>query len=115
METTRIQAQFVLGHAGAANVESGQRRLPNVAELFPEIINEELDARDKQPSCSALEALEQQSPFINQALAYPALAMLAQFFRKGRLSYHGGFLNVKSGRLSSLPVSPAVRPGITAR
>jgi hypothetical protein len=34
--------------------------------------------------------------------------MLARLFRYGRISYHGGFINLVSGRSSSLPVDPTV-------
>jgi hypothetical protein len=86
----------------------GKGRLPNVADLFPEIVDPRLDAKDKLPSCSALEALESQSPFVNQTVAYQALALLAQFFRRGRLTYHGGFINLATGKMSPLSVDPAV-------
>ena len=99
--------QFVLGQPDSPLLE-GRDRLPNVADLFPEIIDPRLDAKDKLPSCSALEALESQSPFVNQTLAYQALALLAQFFRRGRLIYHGGFINLATGRMSPLPVDPTV-------
>lgn len=45
------------------------------AELFREIVASDLDGADDLPSCSAIESLERQEPFINQTLA---LAMLAQ-------------------------------------
>lgn len=100
--------QFVLGQPPSAPCPKDVRRIPTIADLFPEIIDPDLDARDKLPSCSALEALESQSPFINQALAYQALGMLAQFFRHGILTYHGGFLNLASGRMSPLPLDAGV-------
>ena len=99
--------QFVLGQPDSPLLE-GKTRLPNVADLFPEIVDPRLDAKDKLPSCSALEALESQSPFVNQTLAYQALALLAQFFRRGRLTYHGGFINQATGRMSPLLADPAV-------
>jgi sulfur-carrier protein adenylyltransferase/sulfurtransferase len=98
--------QFVLGQL--SKPRDGSLRLPTVADLFPEIIDARLDARDKLPSCSALEALESQSPFINQTLAYQALAMLSRLFRYGRLEYHGGFVNLATGRMSPLPVDPTI-------
>jgi len=52
-----------------------------VAELFPEIVKPSLDKNDDLPSCSAVEALERQEPFINQTLAFHALALLARLFR----------------------------------
>ena len=83
-------------------------RLPTAPELFPELINAKLDKKDKLPPCSALEALERQEPFVNQALAYQALAMLARLFRHGRLSYHGGFVNLRTGRTTPLAVDPVL-------
>jgi hypothetical protein len=49
-----------------------------------------------------------EEPFVNQALAYQALAMLARFFRYGRLSYHGGFVSLRNGRATPLAVHPGV-------
>jgi len=95
--------QFVLGQPENRNNQKAESRLPTVAELFPEIINPKLDKRDRLPSCSAVEALERQEPFVNQVLANHSLAMLARLFRYGRLSYHGGFVNLATGRVSCLP------------
>lgn len=107
--------QFVLGQPDSPLLK-GRDRLPNAADLYPEIVDPQLDGKDKLPSCSALEALESQSPFVNQTLAYHALALLAQFFRRGRLTYHGGFINLVSGRMSPLAVERAVRmPRAAAR
>jgi len=100
--------QFVLGQPENAKNRSSEQRLPTAPELFPELVDSRLDRRDNLPSCSAVEALERQEPFINQMLAYQALAMLARLFRYGRLSYHGGFVNLRNGRTVALPVDPAV-------
>jgi PRTRC genetic system ThiF family protein len=100
--------QFILGQPKNKRNRRTRGRLPTVAELFPEIVTPLLDSDDDLPSCSAVEALERQEPFINQTLAYHALAMLARLFRHGRLSYHGGFITMASGRASSLPVDPTV-------
>ena len=96
--------QFVLGQPKNNRNRRTPRRLPTVAELFPEIVQPSLDKDDKLPSCSSVEALERQEPFINQTLAYHALAMLARLFRHEEIGYHGGFVNLASGRLSPLPV-----------
>jgi PRTRC genetic system ThiF family protein len=100
--------QFVLGQPDNRNARDKRLRLPTVADLFPEIVNPKMDKKDRLPSCSAIEALQRQEPFVNQTLAYQALAMLARLFRYGRLSYHGGFMNLRSGKCSSLAVDPAV-------
>lgn len=96
--------QFVLGQPENKRNKARDLRLPTAPELFPELINAQLDKKDRLPSCSALEALERQEPFVNQTLGYHALAMLARLFRYGRLSYHGGFVNLRTGRTTSLAV-----------
>src|SRR5260221_8830011 len=100
--------QFVLGQPENQRNRARDLRLPTAAELFPELVNPKLDKKDRLPSCSALEALQRQEPFVNQTLAYQALAMLARLFRYGRITYHGAFINIATGRTSSLPVDPAV-------
>ena len=96
--------QFVLGQPANQRNQKCEMRLPTVAELFPEIADAKLDKKDKLPACSAVEALDRQEPFINQTLAYQALAMLARLFRYGELSYHGGFINLATGRMSPLAI-----------
>ena len=100
--------QFVLGQPENQRNKAQDCRLPTAPELFPELINAKLDKKDRLPPCSALEALERQEPFVNQTLAYQALAMLARLFRYGRLSYHGAFVNLRTGRTTSLAVDPVL-------
>jgi len=50
-----------------------------VSELYPEIVDA-VAGEDPLPSCSAVEALDRQEPFINQTLSSAALAMLARLF-----------------------------------
>jgi PRTRC genetic system ThiF family protein len=99
--------QFVLGQPLNGRNRRKSERLRTVGELYPEIAEDE-DGEDPLPSCSAVEALERQEPFINQVLASSALAMLARLLRYGRLSHHGGFYNAATGRMSKLPVDPLV-------
>jgi hypothetical protein len=82
-------------------------RLRTVCELYPEIADEKC-GEDRLPSCSALEALERQEPFINQTLAASALAMLAQLLRYGRLRHHGAFFNARTGQMCALPIDPVL-------
>jgi PRTRC genetic system ThiF family protein len=100
--------QFVLGQPENSRNRALGVRLPTAAELFPELVDPKLDRKDNLPSCSALEALERQEPFVNQTLAYQALAMLARLFRYGRLNYHGSFVNLRSGRTIPIPIDPHV-------
>ncbi|HLH36425.1 MAG TPA: PRTRC system ThiF family protein [Alloacidobacterium sp.] len=97
--------QYVLGQPLNARNRRKAERLRTVSELYPEILDERV-GEDSLPSCSALEALDRQEPFINQTLAASALAMLAQLFRYGKLTHHGAFFNAMTGQMSALPVDP---------
>jgi PRTRC genetic system ThiF family protein len=99
--------QYVLGQPLNRRNRRKAERLRTVSELYPEIADTEA-GEDPLPSCSAVEALDRQEPFINQTLALNALAMLGQLFRYGKLSYHGAFFNARSGQTSALPVDPAM-------
>ncbi len=92
--------QFVLGQP---RTKAGEKHLPTVAELYPESVDT-TTPEDDLPSCSAEEALQRQEPFINQTLAMHALAMLTQLLRYNEISYHGGFVNAKSGIVHPIPV-----------
>ena len=87
--------QFVLGEPLNRRNRRHGLRLRTVSELFPEVIQTELDG-DDLPSCSAAEALDRQEPFVNPTLANHALALLARLFRYGRISYHGAFVGLSS-------------------
>jgi len=99
--------QFVLGQPRDRTVSARaqETRLPTVDELYPEIADSTL-GESPLPSCSAVEALDRQEPFINQTLAVSSLAMLARLLRYGQISYHGGFYNAETGRMAALPVDP---------
>ena len=99
--------QFVLGQPLNARNRRKAARLRTVSELYPEIVDTE-GGEDPLPSCSAVEALDRQEPFINQTLASAALAMLARLFRYGRLTHHGGFFNAETGRMTALPVDARI-------
>ena len=98
--------QFVLGEPLNAVNRRARLRLRTATELFPEIMDASLDD-DGQPSCSALESLEKQSPFVNAILAQHALALLGRLFRYGEIGYHGGFINLATGATSVLRIDPA--------
>jgi len=97
--------QFILGEPlNERNRRSGLR-LRTAAELYPEIVDPSLD-NDGEPSCSAVEALDRQSAFVNSTLAQHALALLARLFRYGEINYHGGFINLATGVTSVLRIDP---------
>lgn len=109
--------QFVLGEPLNRRNRRKRLRLRTISELFPEVIEGELD-RDGQPSCSAAEALERHEPFVNPTLANHALALLARLFRYGTISYHGAFVGPSSlGRVQPLRVDSNYwqRLGISVR
>ncbi len=99
--------QYVLGQPLNGCNRRKAERLRTISELYPEIVDTAA-GEDPLPSCSAVEALDRQEPFINQTLAMSALAMLAQLFRYGKLAHHGAFFNAKTGQIRSLPVDPAL-------
>jgi PRTRC genetic system ThiF family protein len=99
--------QFVLGQPLNGRNRRKADRLRTVSELYPEIADATV-GEEPLPSCSAVEALERQEPFINQTLAASALAMLARLFRYGRLGHHGGFFNASTGQMAALSVDPDV-------
>ena len=99
--------QFVLGQPLNGGNRRKRERLRTVSELYPEIADSSA-GEDPLPSCSAVEALERQEPFINQTLAASALAMLARLFRYGRLRHHGGFFNAETGQTVAIPIDPAL-------
>jgi PRTRC genetic system ThiF family protein len=97
--------QFILGEPLNERNRRARLRLRSAVELYPEIVDASLDD-DREPSCSAIEALERQEPFINSTLAQHALALLAYLFRYGEISYHGGFINLAAGTTSVLRIDP---------
>lgn len=99
--------QFVLGQPWNWVNRRSAARLRTVAELFPELTEASLD-NDGQPSCSVIEALERQEPFVNSTLANHSLALLARLFRHGSITYHGAFVNVAGSRVQPLTGDPKV-------
>jgi SAM-dependent methyltransferase len=94
--------QMVLGQPWNWRNRRSAERLRTAAELFPELVDPSLE--DDGPSCSALEALDRQEPFVNSTLANLALVLLARLFRYGAIQEHGAFLNVAVQRVQPLNV-----------
>lgn len=96
--------QFVLGQPLNGHNRRSAARLRTVAEILPEIVNPALED-STLPSCSALETIEKQAPFLNATLANHALALLARLFRHGQLASHGAFVSIAGPRVQPLPIS----------
>lgn len=77
--------------------------LPHPYDVLPELIDISVP-EDDTPSCGLPQALERQELFINQAIVTPALSILWEFFRYGRLTWHGAFINLRTGNMRPLAV-----------
>ncbi|MDK9702416.1 MAG: PRTRC system ThiF family protein [Sulfuritalea sp.] len=100
--------QVVFGQIPGFGDKKTMPRLPHAADLFPEIVDDTLDAGDNEPSCSLADALEKQSLFVNSMAATWGLNLLWQLFRHGEITQHGYFFNLKTGRSNPLPINPQV-------
>jgi PRTRC genetic system ThiF family protein len=83
-------------------------RLPHVADLFPSMVDVELDAKDDKPSCSVAEALEKQSLVINNTMANEVFNLMWMLFRNGKLTYSGKFVNLETGTARPIPLDTKV-------
>lgn len=90
------RGQFILGHPINSRNRRRKPRLRTVAELFPEILADDLP--EDGASCSSVEALERQEPFVNSLLAQHALALLGRLFRYGAVSHQGAFVDAAANR-----------------
>lgn len=101
---TADTAQFILGEPLSRWQKAWDRpnRLPTITDLFPDILDESI-AEDDTPSCSMAEALERQELFTNRCVADAAMNLLWRLFRYGRIDHHGGFLNLRTSRMTPLP------------
>ena len=95
--------------------QNDPNRLPLVTELYPEIVT---GADDNAPSCSARASIFKQGLATNALVATWVYAWLAEALRHGRIGWSGIFINLESGRASSIPVSKAawdaIRPAAPA-
>ncbi|TCK33399.1 PRTRC genetic system ThiF family protein [Paraburkholderia sp. BL8N3] len=102
------RGQIVIGQLlSKAEAKRRPERLPHVGELFPDLIDARLDAKDETPSCSMADALRKQSLVINQAIAVQAFNLLWTMFRTGAVPFSGVFVNLATGRTNPIPVDPA--------
>jgi PRTRC genetic system ThiF family protein len=96
--------QAILGQVVGANRKTNGGTLPHVGELFPEVMDPKVVDPDEGPSCSLAEALARQSLFINRTLVSHGMAMLWDLLRHHKITFHGVFVNLETGRVTSLPV-----------
>lgn len=103
--TLRDDAQLGEQHAARFN-PAGSVLLPYPYDVLPELVDTS-EPEDDAPSCGLAEALSRQELFVNQSVVTPALAILWEFFRHGRLTWRGAFVNLKAGVTRSVPVCSA--------
>lgn len=91
--------QIVFGHLGVPFDSAS--RLPNVADLFPELAT---IADDDQPSCSMEEAMQRQEFPVNPMIAQLSITMLWQLIRHGSVDHHGYFMET-APRVTTRPLA----------
>ena len=113
MGNRAADGQVILGQpdwpprAAPAQDRPGHVRLPSPYKVLPELVDVTVP-EDDTPSCGLAEALERQELFVNQAVVTPALNILWDFFRRGELTWHGAFVNLRTGTMRPLQVPAPV-------
>lgn len=97
--------QVILGEPRHEHDRDRYGRLPVVTELFPELLDPQR-VEPALPSCSLAEALERQELFVNEAIALPAKTLIWKLLTAHELDWHGAFVDLDSGRTTTLPVDP---------
>ena len=101
------QAQVILGHWRSSELTAW---IPNVFQLYPELVAVD-DRAQREPSCSAAEALTRQWLPINRLVADVAQSLLWMLFREGRVAMHGALMDVRTLSVQPLRIDPQVWAG----
>lgn len=98
--------QVILGEVTKRTRSTDSRnRLPHVAEVYPDVIDERYESADADvPSCSLAEALDKQSLFINPAMSVIGMSILWNLFTSGEIESHGAFVNLACMQVTPLDV-----------
>lgn len=94
--------ELFTGRAGLG-APANSAPLPSPYQVLPELVDLQA-VEDDAPSCGLAEALERQELFVNQSIVTPALSILWEFFRHGKLTWHGAFVNLRTGSMRPLNV-----------
>ncbi len=101
--------QVILGqigrHRNAKPRAEGHLDLPDPYTLLPALVA--TSAEDTAPSCSLAEALQRQELFVNDDVTRAASQILWHLLRRGRLYWHGAFVNCNTGRRTPIAVDAA--------
>lgn len=85
--------------------ELGHRigKLPNALDLTDlEAVD---DSQNKEPSCSVMQAIERQVPFVNDINASFALSLLSQLLLQGKIEVNGCITDVHSLRSTPIDIN----------
>lgn len=96
--------QAVLG-LGGSGAYRHPLRLPLPTELLPELIEGVEDT--ETPTCSVRASIARQGLFLNQQVATWGLEILFRLLTRGRLAWHGVFINADNASVTRLRVDPA--------
>jgi PRTRC genetic system ThiF family protein len=101
--------QVILGqigrHRNAKPRAEGHLDLPDPYTLLPALVATK-GAEDTGPSCSLAEALQRQELFVNDDVTRAASQILWHLLRRGRLDWHGAFVNCNTGQRRPIAVDP---------
>ena len=96
--------QVLLG-MGGRRAAAHPVRLPLPTELLPELIEGDEDL--ETPTCSVQASVARQGLFLNQQVATWGLEILFRLFTRGRLDWHGVFINTESASVTKIKVDTA--------
>jgi PRTRC genetic system ThiF family protein len=99
--------QVVLGHANTV-IRSDGVRLPNVFDLYGDMLKEIDDEKEDTPSCSTEAALTKQDFGSNRAVAGQATQLIWQLVRYAKISHHGAFVDIANAVVQPLKIDPQV-------
>jgi len=81
-------------------------RLPNVIDLYGDVLKSAANEAIQPPSCSIAASLKKQDLFINKAVSTFAMQILWNCFRKGYIEQHGAFINLDTMNVRALDINP---------
>ncbi|WP_282109256.1 PRTRC system ThiF family protein [Shewanella algicola] len=99
--------QIICGHAYRKIMSTGIR-LPNVYDLYSEMLKQVDDNSEDIPSCSTAAALAKQDFGSNRAVAGQATQLIWQLVRHAKISHHGAFVDVANATVQPLKIDPQI-------
>lgn len=104
MGNSEKSGQAVLGTTSVIKQPEGEytSTLPNVIDIFPELLTQEEDASG--PSCSLAEALGRQDLFINSTMAQFGANLIWKLFVDPVTDTHGVFVNLETMNVKPLKI-----------